>query len=451
LLARVRDRLLAHVPPGARVTLALSGGVDSVAALDLLARLAAAHPFALTCLHVDHGISPNAARWARFARAVARRYGLRCTVRKVDLAPYRKLGVEGAARAARYAAFARAAADFVVLAHHRDDQAETVLLQLLRGAGPAGLAAMPVVRAPAGRGPRLLRPLLDAPRTELEAYARAQRLEWVEDETNADERRTRNWLRRRVLPLLRERNPNVAATLARSAAHAAEADALVRALAAIDAREASRDGRLQAAGLARLPRARAKNVLRWLLSDAGGPTPESAHLDELVRQLATARGDGLVRLKVGGLEVRRFRGAVWVVPPRGRPGEDWRSRWDGRRPWSLPELGGEFRFEEAASRGISAAAMSRGPVEARVRAGGERFQPDPRRPRRTLKHLLQEAGVPPWERAALPLVYCGGRLAFVPGIGVAAGLQAGPRERGLVLSWHGPGVGTATPPKAMLK
>jgi tRNA(Ile)-lysidine synthase len=110
-----------------------------------------------------------------------------------------------------------------------------------------------------------------------------------------------------------------------------------------------------------------------------------------------------------------------------------------------------LEFDEAESRGIAAAAMTRGPVEVRVRAGGERFQPDPQRPRRTLKHLLQEAGVPPWERAGLPLVYCGGTLAFVPGIGVAAALQAGPRERGVVVSWHRAAVEAATPRKAMLK
>ena len=425
------------MPHGARVTLGLSGGVDSVAALDLLARLAPGHPFTLSCLHVNHGISPNAGRWARFARATARRYGLRCAVRAVELAPYRKLGLEGAARAARYAAFARADADFVVLAQHRDDQAETVLLQLLRGAGLPGLAAMPVIRdQSAGDAPRLLRPLLDATRAEIEAYARQQRLEWIEDETNADERRPRNRLRRRVMPLLRELNPDAAASLARSAAHIAEAEALLQALAEIDARDATKDGRLRVTSLARLTRPRAKNVLRWLLSAAGGRAPDSAQLDEVLRQLLTARGDGVVRVVVEDREVRRFRGAVWVVARRGELRRDWRSRWNGRRTWPLPELGGVLRFEPAASAGISAAALARGPVEVRVRAGGERFQPDARRPRRTLKHLLQEAGVPPWEREGLPLVYCGGALAFVPGIGVAAALQAGPRERGVVLSWQ---------------
>jgi tRNA(Ile)-lysidine synthase len=452
LLERVRNRLLEHVPRGARVTLGLSGGVDSVAALDVLARLAPAHPFTLSCLHVNHGISPNAGRWARFARAAARRYGLRCAVIAVDLAPYRKLGLEGAARAARYAAFARADADFVVLAQHQDDQAETVLLQLLRGAGLPGLAAMPVIRDPAdGDGPRLLRPLLDATRAEIAAYARERRLEWIEDETNTDERRPRNRLRRRVMPLLRELNPGAAASLARSAAHAAEAEALMQALAEIDARNATEDGRLRVASLARLARPRAKNLLRWLLSTAGGRAPDSARLDEVLRQLLTARGDGVVRVAVEDLEVRRFRGAVWVVARRGKVRRDWRSRWDGRRTWPLPELGGVLRFRSASSAGISAAALARGPVEVRVRAGGERFQPDARRPRRTLKHLLQEAGVPPWEREGLPLVYCGGALAFVPGIGVAAALQAGPREPGFVLSWQRRAVEPSTPRKAMLK
>jgi tRNA(Ile)-lysidine synthase len=452
LLERVRRRLVEHVPRGARVTLGLSGGVDSIAALDLLARLAPSHPFTLSCLHVNHGISPNAGRWARFARAAARRYGARCSVRVVDLAPHRTLGREGAARAARYAAFARADADFVVLAQHQDDQAETVLLQLLRGAGLPGLAAMPVIRGQAARGaPKLLRPLLDVARAEIEAYARERHLEWIEDETNADERHARNRLRRRVMPVLRELNPAAAANLARSAGHLAEAEALARSLAEIDARDATENGRLRVAALARLPPARAKNVLRWMVSAAGGRAPDSARLDEALRQLLAARADGVVRVALEDLELRRFRGAVWVLARRGQPRRDWRAAWDGRRTWPLPELGGVLRFERSESTGISAAALAEGPVEVRIRTGGERFQPDERRPRRTLKSLLQEAGVPPWERERLPLVYCGGTLAFVPGIGVAATLRARPRERGVVVSWQRLPVEPLAARKSMLK
>jgi tRNA(Ile)-lysidine synthase len=453
LVERVRTCLLEHVPRGARVTLALSGGVDSIAALDLLARLAPGHPFTLACLHVNHGISPNAGRWARFARAAARRYRVRCSVRRVDLAPHRKLGLEGAARAARYAAFARANADFVVLAQHQDDQAETVLLQLLRGAGLPGLAAMPAIRDQAARGaPRLLRPLLGATRAEIEAYARARHLEWIEDESNADERHARNRLRRRVMPVLRELNRAAAANLARSAAHLAEAAELAQSLAEIDARDATENGRLRVAALGRLPPPRAKNVLRWLVSAAGGRSPDGTQLDEALRQLLTAREDGMVRVALGDVEVRRFRGAVCVVAPEGKLRRDWHARWDGRqRTWPLPELGGVLRLEQSESAGISAAAFARGPVEVRVRTGGERFQPDARRPRRTLKHLLQEAGVPPWERERLPLVYCGGTLAFVPGIGVAAALRARRRERGVVLSWQRLAVEASAARKAMLK
>ncbi len=445
----VAAELARHVPRGATLTLALSGGVDSIAALDILAGLARAHPFALDCLHVNHRISPNAGAWARFARAAARRYDLKCTVRTVDLAPYRRLGVEGAARAARYAAFARVRADFLVLAQHRDDQAETVLLQLVRGAGVAGLAGMAPARS--SGGPVLLRPLLGVARAEIERYARDHALAWVEDESNADERYARNFVRRRVMPLLAEVNPAAAANLARSAAHLAEAHELARALAALDAREARRDGRLSAAALARLPAARGRNLLRWAIAEAGLLAPDSARLDEMLRQLVNARADAGVQIALDGAEVRRHRDAIWIVPGHATPPAGFRARWDGRRAWHLPELGGTLRFKATTGSGMAADALDGQPVEVRLRAGGERFQPDGRRPRRMLKSLLQERGVPPWERERLPLVYCGEKLVAVPGIGVAAGAAAAPDERGWTVSWTLDRPKLPKPAKAMIK
>ncbi len=435
LATRVAAELARHVPRGAQLTLALSGGVDSIAALDILSGLAPSHPFALDCLHVNHRISPNAGAWARFARAAAARYGLKCTIRTVDLAPHRRLGVEGAARAARYAAFTRVRSGFVVLAQHRDDQAETVLLQLVRGAGVAGLAAMAPAR-PAGQGgPVLLRPLLGATRTELERHARSRGLEWVEDESNADERRARNFVRRRALPMLAELNPAATANLARSAAHLAEALELARALAALDARTVMHDGRLSVAALARLPSARAKNLLRWVIGEAGLGAPETVRLDEILRQLVTARGDAAVRVAIGGAVVRRYRDGVWIVPERAPPPPGFRAAWHGRPAWRLSELGGTLRFKAMSGSGVAARALAGRRVEVRLRTGGERFQPDRRGATRTLKALLQESALPPWERARLPLVYCEGNLVAVPGIGVAAATAAGRGERGWAVAW----------------
>jgi len=440
LVERVGAELVRHVPRGARLTLALSGGVDSIALLDILAALAPRHTLALDCLHVDHGISPNASQWARFARAAARRYGLHCAVRKAQLAPHRALGLEGAARAARYALFAGLTADFVALAQHEDDQAETVLLQLARGAGPAGLAGMPAVRPQSGRGrrpaPVLFRPLLGVTRAEIEAFARDRGLAWVEDESNADTRRARNLVRHRILPLLREINPQASANLARSAALMAEANDVVLAVAADDAAGAAIDGRIAVSALGALPRARAKNVLRLALMQAGIAAPDSVRLEEALRQLLDAKADAAVRVAMGDAEIRRFRGYMWVLRLVADVPAGYRARWSGGRTWPLPALGGVLRLKRTTGRGLAVAAVQFSGLEVRVRRGGERLRTDARRPRRALKALLQESGVPPWERARLPLLYCAGELAWVAGIGVAAGLRAGPGEAGLEPVWE---------------
>jgi tRNA(Ile)-lysidine synthase len=435
LVEHVRTGLERHIPRGARLTLALSGGLDSIALLDLLATLAPQRALALDCVHVDHGLSPNAPDWARFSRAAARRYGLRCAVRKADLAPYRALGLEGAARAARYAILARLKSDFLALAQHQDDQAETVLLQLVRGAGPAGLAAMPTVRAQALAGPIgpvLFRPLLGATRAEIEDYARSRGLDWVEDESNADTRRARNLVRHRVMPLLREINPQAAANLARSASLMAEANEVLAAVAAHDAA----DGALEVATLAALSKPRAKNVLRWVLARAGAAVPDSTRLDEALRQLVEARADAAVRIPVGEAEVRRYRGRVWVVRPGPPVPRAFSARWPGGAVWRIPEFGGVLRFRRTRGRGLSAAAVATGSLEARARRGGERFRPDERRPRRMLKALLQESEIPPWDRSRLPLLHCDGELVWVPGIGVDARLRARPGEPGLEPVWE---------------
>src|SRR5882762_3241102 len=195
--------------PGAHLALGLSGGVDSVALLSILLELARRLQFSLGAVHVNHGISPNAARWAGFCDELCAKVQIPLQQETVGIDSYRSLGLEGAARRARYEAFARVDADFIVLAQHRDDQAETLLLRLLRGAGLPGLAAMSPLRALTGTRARLLRPLLALSRAEIEAYARLRGLEWVEDESNVDTLRQRNFLRHEVFPLIERQFPAV--------------------------------------------------------------------------------------------------------------------------------------------------------------------------------------------------------------------------------------------------
>jgi tRNA(Ile)-lysidine synthase len=437
LAAAVRAGIGPHLSPGARLTLALSGGLDSIVLLDLLAPLAAPLDFRLDALHVHHGLSPAADAWAAHAVAAAAHHGVPCAVERVDLGPYRALGVEGAARAARYAAYARTGSDLVALAHHRDDQAETLLVQLVRGGGVAGLAGMPMARALRGGSPTILRPLLGARRAALLAHARARGLDWVEDESNADPLRTRSFIRQRIMPVLEQLRPGVVEALARSAAHAAEAAELADALAHLDAATCMRAGRLEVAPLLALPAVRARNVLRYHVAADFGAAVERAALEELLRQLRSARPDAAIAVALGAVTARRYGGELWIEPQAhpSPPSPAFRAVWTGEPCWPLPALGGCLRFEAARGEGLAAAALEAG-VEVRVRAGGERLRLRLDGPRRALKDLLQEARVPPWERGRLPLVYCGGELAWAARVGADARFAASGTQPGYLLQWQ---------------
>src|SRR3990170_4017396 len=300
------------VHPGAHLVVGLSGGVDSVTLLAILADLAGSMRYSLRAVHIHHGISPNASNWAQFCQDLCRRLNVPLQVERVRLDDYRSLGVEGAARRARYEVYAREEADFIVLAHHRDDQAETLLLQLLRGAGPLGMAGMPGLRPLEGSRAGILRPFLGFARTEIEAWARDRGLQWIDDESNDDTARQRNFVRHRLLPLIEERFPAARATVARAAAHLSEAGALLGELARLDLAMLDREQDVGVAELRRLGPMRAKNALRSLLQSRAVPAPTAAQLDELYRQLVDAREDRPVLLKIQDWELRRYRGRMCV-------------------------------------------------------------------------------------------------------------------------------------------
>jgi tRNA(Ile)-lysidine synthase len=430
----VADAVRAHVRAGSRLAVGLSGGIDSVVLFDALAALAPVAGFRLEAIHVHHGLSPDADRWAAFCAELAARQAVPLRVERVRVDRASGLGIEGAARRARYEAFGRSGADVVALAHHRDDQAETLLLQLVRGAGVAGLAAMPAWQPGA---PALLRPLLGVGRGDIEAEARLRGLAWVEDASNDDTRHARNALRHRVLPVLRELNPAAAANLARSAAHLAEAHDVLRDLGRADLAACAAGQRLRVGPLLALGRARARNALRSRLLDEGVAPPPTRRLDALLTQLAAARGDGAVCVALDGIAARRYRGELWFVPPgTDAPPETFRAVWDGTPEWDVPALGGTLVLEEVAGEGLAAACVAGGGLEVRSRAGGERLRVEAGRPHRSLKNLFQESAVPPWERSRTPLVYCNGQLAVVPGLGMDPAFAAGPGAPGLRVRWE---------------
>jgi len=461
LAARVAAQVRAIVRPRDRLLLGFSGGVDSVVLLDSLHRSARTLGFRLSALHVNHQLSPNAGRWSAFCREWCRARSIPFRVVKVRVP--RGNSVEAAARAARYAAFAGAAADYIVLAQHQDDQAETVLLQLLRGAGVKGLAAMPLLRREEGRGlrvegttlatrhstpdtrpstlvprhptPAILRPLLDVTRAEIEDYAHQRKLKWVEDESNQNIYFQRNYLRHEVLPVIARRFPAYRATLARAAHHLAEAARTLDEVAAADGAGWIEAGSLAVDALRRLPAARARNLLRYFLSGHGLTMPGAGRLEEALRQALDAKQDARVLVELGDFALRRHAGRLHLVRSGSAPPAQYKKPWRGGKEIALPELGGVLILAPARGAGISVARLGTRPVTIRVRRGGERLQPDCGRPRRSLKNLLQEAQLPPWQRERLPLLYCGEHLVWVAGIGVDCAYQANGREAALQPAW----------------
>jgi tRNA(Ile)-lysidine synthase len=413
-------------PPGQRLGIAYSGGLDSTVLLHLLAELADPFGYRLTAVHVHHGLSPDADAWVEHCRRQCLALDVPLQVERVQV-QRDGLGLEAAARDARYRVFAGLAVDALALAHHRDDQAETVLLQLLRGGGMKGLAAMPAERPLAEL--RLLRPLLDVPRSDLAAYARARGLAWVDDASNGDLMLRRNAIRHQLLPLFADLYPGAVATLAQGAARFAEAAHLLDVLAEQDG--ATAPNGLDLAGLAQLEPARGRNVLRRYL-ELHGVSVHRERLHEAWAQMLRARGDADPAIDFGGATLRRFRGRALLAPSAPAARRSW--AWQGETELDLGVAG---HLDFTATRG--AGVRLDGDVKIVLRQGGETLRPDSRRPARTLKNLLREAGVPTWWRERLPLVQVDGRLAWVAEIGADAGFQAGPEEAGWLISWRRPG------------
>ncbi len=427
-----------------RIAVAYSGGLDSSVLLHLAARYCRAAGVALHAFHVHHGLSANAGKWLAHCRREAGALGVPFDAREVVVKDVADHGTEQAARLARFDALAEMCEQHQVAvlltAHHQDDQAETVLLQLFRGAGLRGLGGMAALHDDhelLGEGIAVLRPLLDCSRAELEHYAREHPVAHVDDESNADPRFRRNAIRQRIAPVIDEHFPGFAATVSRSARHLQAAQRLLDELAAIDLASCSQGGALAIESLRALSPERVDNLLRhWLLEHGASELPSEAQLRQLHHQMLDARSDAQPELLLSGLRLQRQ--ADWLVALRdvgtlAPPESTIEIRWQGEQAIEVPGWQGSLSFEEAGAGGLDPALLQRGPLLLRPRSGSERLKLALNRPSRSLKNLFQESGIPAQTRPWLPLLYIGGELAFAAGLGADARLKR--TGSGIRLHW----------------
>jgi tRNA(Ile)-lysidine synthase len=445
------------------MAVAFSGGLDSSALLHLAHNYARQHGLALFAFHVHHGISPNADAWAEHCRASCASLGITFDQRRVTLAKA-KSGVEAAARKLRYAALGDMCrvhnVRLLLTAHHLDDQAETVLLQLLRGSGSAGLSGMEAANsAPDLLGnPELVmaRPLLPVGRAALEEYTKANAIAFCDDESNLDPRYARNALRLQVMPALAQAFPGFQERFARSAAHAQSAQRMLTELAAQDlAGCVDGDGEGQTVDVAKLRAMsldRVQNLLRYWFGTRGLRMPSTAWLAEMVTQLVEARHDAQVLVTHPDCHIRRHRDRLYITPKLGElaglrdPDDEGifvkhaqKFRWQGEAGIAFPDYGGTLYFDEVeVGHGFDAGWLRQQALQIDFRKGGERLKPAANRPTRSLKYHYQACNVPAWERTRLPIVSlaAGAVLLFAAGIGMdCRHLADGPAPQ-VLLRWE---------------
>lgn len=410
--------LQSFLHPHRQLLVAFSGGLDSTVLLHQLVTLRdTLHPaLNIRTMHIHHGLSPKADSWVEHCRALCAKWNVSFEVDYVQLPPSGQ-GIEGEARAARYQALSGSllAGEVLLTAQHLDDQCETFLLALKRGSGPAGLASMPAI-LPFG-DTSLLRPLLTASRSQLEEWAHAHLLSWIEDESNQDDKYDRNFLRLRVIPLLQQRWPHFSRSVAHSAALCAEQEQLLDELLAEQlSRLMQEQGALRIEPMLTMSEARRFALVRRWLAHHRTAMPSRASLQRLWQEVALSREDANPRLRFGGHEIRRFQGVLYWVPLLNvdrNKSYSWPAPY---RPLHLPGLGTVSLSEK----GSAVRAPTEGEtVSLRFRAPGL-LHIVGRDKGRTLKKIWQELRIPPWEREATPLLFYGEQLIAAPGVFVTS-------------------------------
>ncbi|MDY6947708.1 MAG: tRNA lysidine(34) synthetase TilS [Pseudomonadota bacterium] len=426
----------ALLPPDASVCVAFSGGLDSTVLLHAFARLAAEAPsYRVRAVHVDHGLHRDSTLWRDRCEREARALQVEFTSVRVEVTGIEQLGLEAAARAARYDAFAKQLrpGEYLLIGQHADDQLETVLLALMRGAGVLGLSAMPVSEAFASG--TVLRPLLSFTRAELEAWARAEGLRWLDDPSNDNHSLDRNFIRHRVVTALRERWPAAAQTALRASQHLQEAWRTLEQLAALDAETALDENCLSTSQLALLNAERRRNLLRYWIRRRGARAPSTRKLAAIEHDMLAASADRVPCAAWDGWEIRRHGGWLYCEPRLPPFATAQQFEWRHEAPLVLPAGLGTLRMATARSGRLDAARLPT-TLTVRFRAGGETLQPVGHAFHHKLKKLLQAADILPWWRERLPLVYADRQLVAVGDLWIAAEFATPPGEPGTTLVWE---------------
>ena len=401
-------------PNASRYWIAYSGGMDSEVLLHAIASLRGLLRMDLCAIHVDHGLHADSVSWAEHCRRRCGNLGVPLTIRHLALQPIRGESLEALAREARYGALREcvAAGELLLTAQHRDDQAETLLLALMRGSGIKGLAAMPAV-APFGEA-WLLRPLLDRSRRDLLDYAGEEGLTWVEDPSNGNLAFDRNFLRARILPLLAERWPSCAVSLARTAGHCAEAQGLIDRVAG-QVFEQARGARPGSVSVTRLSACRpplVRATLRFWIAELGLPPPDSTHLERIRAEVLGAAPDRSPLVSWKGCEIRRYRDEVFAMPPLPPRPRTTTFAWE-QGALELPKGLGRLYLTNDAGAMLDPDAIRSHGLEVRFAVVGFSCRPGLRARNRRLKHLFQEACIPPWLRPYVPYLFADEQLVAV--------------------------------------
>lgn len=429
LLQQLRDLETVAGKPS-RYVVAFSGGLDSTVLLHVLVSQREALGVPIVAIHIDHGLHEDSGAWSKHCELAAKDLGVDYLCRSVTVQLESGKGPEASAREARYAALQAELGygDWLLSAHHREDQAETLLLNLVRGSGPLGIAGIGAIRR---FGPGwLVRPLLETGRDSLLSYATDAALQWVEDPSNTDRRFDRNFLRHDILPRLKSRWPDVSARLLRSARHAGDASELLTKLAEIDLESlGGRPERLPIDGLLDLAPARQRNLLRHALRCLGLSTPTMMQLTRILEEAVPARGDAQPLVTWPGASVRRYRNGLYLLPEKLI--ESPQAVEATAKEVPLGAGLGVLQFVPGEPQGLSEDLLER-TIRIRFRQGGEKFQPLGHVHTRKLKKLLQEEGVVPWMRDRVPLVYVDEVLVAVGDLWLAA---AAVSEPGVAVRW----------------